>query len=215
MGNASVALGGEVWALGNNVAGLGEINQTSVGFYAENRYFSSALNVGALAFAMPLGGTVPGATATAPARAKAGVLGLEAQRFGGTLYNETRVGAGYGYRFGLISLGARVDALQVSIEGLGSRRVLLGSLGGQAELVPNRLTFGVYLYNLNQAKLAEYQNERVPTVLKAGLAYRPGGHFGRAHWPGFPYRAGKCGPWSEHRQLSARLRGFVSAGAGV
>ena len=30
------------------------------------------------------------------------------------------------------------------------------------------------LYNLNQARLASYQDERVPTVLKAGLAYRPG-----------------------------------------
>jgi len=51
--------------------------------------------------------------------------------------------------------------------------VLLGSLGGQVEVVPGRLTFGAYLYNLNQARVASYQNERVPTVLKAGLAYRP------------------------------------------
>jgi hypothetical protein len=84
------------------------------------------------------------------------------------------VGAGYGYRFGQISLGARVDMLQVSIEGLGSRRVVLGTLGGQIEVLPNRLTFGASLYNLSQTKLASYQDERVPTVLKAGLAYRPG-----------------------------------------
>jgi hypothetical protein len=115
----------------------------------------------------------PGATIAQPGRARNGVVGVEAQRFGGTLYNETRVGAGYGYRYGLISLGGRVDVLQVSIEGLGSRRVLLGSLGGQVEVVPGRLTFGAYLYNLNQARLASYQDERVPTVLKAGLAYRP------------------------------------------
>jgi hypothetical protein len=29
------------------------------------------------------------------------------------------------------------------------------------------------LYNLTQARLASYQDERVPTVLRAGLAYRP------------------------------------------
>jgi len=102
------------------------------------------------------------------------VVAFEAQRFGGQLYNETRVGAGYGYRFGQISLGGRVDVLQVTIEGLGSRRVLLGTLGGQIEIVPQRLSFGASLYNLNQAKLASYQTERVPTVLRAGLAYRPG-----------------------------------------
>ena len=188
LGNASVALPGEVWSMGNNVAGLGELQQTTVGFYAENRYFSPALNVGALTVALPLGRpAAPGAgevmkgaegAAPAPAAARTwarrGVVAFEAQRFGGQLYNETRVGAGYGYRFGQISLGGRVDVLQVSIEGLGSRRVLLGTLGGQIEIVPQRLTFGASLYNLNQARLASYQDERVPTILRAGLAYRPG-----------------------------------------
>jgi hypothetical protein len=189
LGNASVAIGGDVWSMGNNVAGLGEVQRPTVGFYGENRYFSTALNVAALNLALPLGkqpaaaaGTpalMPGAEggSDAPAVrpwARHGVVGLEAQRFGGQLYNETRVGVGYGYRFGQISLGARVDVLQVSIEGLGSRRVAMGTLGGQIEVVPRKLSFGAALYNLSQTKLASYQNERVPTVLKAGLAYRPG-----------------------------------------
>ena len=189
LGNASVALGGDVWSMGNNVAGLGEVQRPTVGFYGENRYFSTALNVGALNLALPLGrqpaaaaGTpalMPGAEGgsdapAAPAWARHGVVGLEAQRFGGQLYNETRVGVGYGYRLGQISLGARVDMLQVSIEGLGSRRVALGTLGGQIEVLPRKLSFGVVLYNLSQARLASYQDERIPTILKAGLAYRPG-----------------------------------------
>lgn len=180
LGNASVALAGEVWCVGNNVAGLGDLMRPAVGFYAENRYFSPALNVAALAVALPLGrpAAAPigvGGIAPAPAApARHGVVAFEAQRFGGVLYNETRVGAGYGYRFGQISLGGRVDVLQVSIEGLGSRRVALGTLGGQIEIVPRRLSFGASLYNLSQTRLASYQNERVPTVLRAGLAYRPG-----------------------------------------
>jgi hypothetical protein len=141
--------------------------------------------VGALTVALPLGRTAAPAGPTtdnaatplaAPAAnnwARHGVVAFEAQRFGGQLYNETRLGAGYGYRFGQISLGGRVDMLQVSIEGLGSRRVLLGTLGGQIEVVPQRLSFGASLYNLSQTRLASYQDERVPTVLKAGLAYRP------------------------------------------
>ena len=177
LGNASVALAGEVWCMGNNVAGLSEIQRPSVGFYAENRYFSPALNVGTLVVALPLGRAsgVAGAAPATPVRtwARNGVVAFEAQRFGGVLYNETRLGAGYGYRFGQISLGGRVDVLQVSIEGLGSRRVALGTLGGQIEVVPQRLSFGASLYNLSQTKLASYQAERVPTVLKAGLAYRP------------------------------------------
>ncbi|MCI1188840.1 hypothetical protein MON38_15555 [Hymenobacter sp. DH14] len=189
LGNASVAIGGDVWSMGNNVAGLGEVQRPTVGFYGENRYFSTALNVAALNLALPLG-RQPAATAGAPAVmpgaeggsdapaprpwARHGVVGLEAQRFGGQLYNETRVGLGYGYRFGQISLGARVDVLQVSIEGLGSRRVAMGTLGGQIEVLPRKLSFGAALYNISQTKLASYQDERVPTILKAGLAYRPG-----------------------------------------
>ena len=41
-------------------------------------------------------------------------------------------------------------------------------------MLPRKLSFGAALYNISQTKLASYQDERVPTILKAGLAYRPG-----------------------------------------
>ncbi|WP_140465092.1 hypothetical protein [Hymenobacter nivis] len=188
LGNASVALDGDAWAVANNPAGLGSLARPTVGFYAQNRYFSAALNVVAAVVALPLGsprgpetvaeepGAAPvAAPAGAPAAgwARRGVVAFEAQRFGGQLYNETRVGLGYGYRLGQISVGGRLEMLQISIEGLGSRRVALASLGGQIEVLPGKLTLGVHGYNLGQARLASYQDERVPTVLRAGLAYRP------------------------------------------
>jgi hypothetical protein len=138
----------------------------SVGFYAASHFVGRALNTAALAVALPIG-------AVTDTKAKNGVVGFEAQRFGDRLYAEQRLGAGYGYRGGQVSVGVRADLLQVSMEGLGSRQAVAVSLGGQAEIVPRRLVFGAYLYNLNQAKLAQYQDERVPTVLKAGLSYRP------------------------------------------
>ncbi|GAA4507892.1 hypothetical protein GCM10023172_39210 [Hymenobacter ginsengisoli] len=173
LGNASATLAGEVWAAANNPAGLGTITKPTAGLYFENRYLIPSLNVAAVAVALPLGPVEPLA-AGQPPRASHGVLGLEAQRFGGVLYNELRVGAAYGYRLGVINIGGRLDALQVSFQDLGSRRVLVASLGGQAEILPQRLTLGVHLYNLAQARLADYQDERVPTVLRAGLAYRAG-----------------------------------------
>jgi len=167
LGNASVTLT-DVWSVGNNVAGLGQLTRTSIGFYAANQFVLRALNSAAVAVALPIGTVAETAT-----KAKNGVIGFEAQRFGDKLYAEQRLGAGYGYRGGQVSVGVRADLLQLSIEGLGSRRTVALSLGGQAEIVPQRLVFGAYLYNLNQAKLAKYQDERVPTVLKAGLSYRP------------------------------------------
>ncbi|WP_143436510.1 PorV/PorQ family protein [Hymenobacter crusticola] len=167
LGNASVTLH-DVWSVGNNVAGLGQVTRKSIGFYAANQFVLRALNSTALAVVLPIG-----AVAETDTKAKNGVLGFEAQRFGDKLYAEQRLGAGYGYRGGQVSVGVRADLLQLSIEGLGSRRAVALSLGGQAEVVPQRLIFGAYLYNLNQAKLARYEDERVPTVLKAGLSYRP------------------------------------------
>lgn len=172
LGNASATLGGEVWAAANNAAGLGSLTRPTAGVYLENRYLIPSLNVAAAALALPLG-TVEPAAAGVPARASQGVLGLEAQRFGGILYNEIRLGVAYGYRLGVVSVGGRLDLLQTSLQDLGSRRTAVGSLGGQADILPQRLSFGVYLYNITQAKLADYQDERVPTVLRAGLAYRP------------------------------------------
>lgn len=172
LGNASATLGGDVWAAANNAAGLGTLTRPTAGAHLENRYLIASLNMVAAAVALPLG-TVESAAAEQPARASRGVLGAEVQRFGGALYSETRLGAAYGYRLGVVNIGGRLDVLQVSFQDLGSRRAIVGSLGGQVEVVPERLTFGVYLYNLNQAKLANYQDERVPTVLRAGLAYRP------------------------------------------
>jgi hypothetical protein len=172
LGNASATLAGEVWAAANNPAGLGSITRPTAGLYFENRYLIPSLNLAAVAVALPLGEVAP--AASLPARASRGVVGAEAQRFGGVLYNEVRLGVAYGYRLGVVSVGGRLDALQVSFQDLGSRHVLAASLGGQADILPQRLTLGVHLYNLTQARLAEYQDERVPTVLRAGLAYRPG-----------------------------------------
>lgn len=172
LGNASATLGGEVWAVANNAAGLGTLTRPTAGAHLENRYLITSLNVVAAAVALPLGVVEP-AAAGQPARASQGVVGAEVQRFGGALYSEVRLGAAYGYRLGVVNIGGRLDVLQVSFQDLGSRRTVAASLGGQADVVPERLSFGVYLYNLNQTKLANYQDERVPTVLRAGLAYRP------------------------------------------
>lgn len=173
LGNASATLSGEVWAVANNPAGLGSLTRPTAGLYFENRYLIPSLNLAAVAVALPLGEVEP-AAASLPMRASRGVVAIEAQRFGGVLYSELRLGVAYGYRLGVVSVGGRLDALQVSFQDLGSRRVLAASLGGQADILPQRLTLGVHLYNLTQARLANYQDERVPTVLRAGLAYRPG-----------------------------------------
>lgn len=180
LGRISTVLENDVWSASGNVAALGGLARPTVGFGAANRFLLPSLNTASVSAAVPLGhrlataGTavgVPAAVAAAEAP-RYGVVGVTAQRFGGKLYSEQAVGVAYGYQLGTVRVGAKVEVLQVSLEGLGSRRTVAASLGGQADIIPRKLTFGATLYNLNQARLAPYQDERVPTVLRAGLGWR-------------------------------------------
>jgi hypothetical protein len=180
LGQISTVLENDVWVATNNVAALGGLTRPAVGVGAANKFLLPSLNTASIAVAVPLGhqaasaGTATGVPAAVAAAEvpRFGVVGVTAQRFGGKLYSEQAVGVAYGYQLGTVSVGARVEMLQMSLEGLGSRRTVAVSLGGQADIIPRKLTFGATLYNLNQARLAPYQDERVPTVLRAGLGWR-------------------------------------------
>jgi hypothetical protein len=180
LGHITTVLDDDVWAAANNAAALGTLARPTAGFGAANKFLLPSLNTASVAVAVPLGHrlTAAGAVAGVPAAVagadapRYGVVGFTAQRFGGKLYAEQALGVAYGYQLGTVRVGAKVEVLQVSIEGLGSRQTVAASLGGQADIIPRKLTFGATLYNLNQARLAPYQDERVPTVLRAGLGWQ-------------------------------------------
>jgi hypothetical protein len=162
-GARSMALGGtsvtlaDVWALSNNPSGMSAVEQPTLGAFAHNRFAIQELTTVGLLAVYPTG--------------KAGTIGLDVQRYGGDLYNEQRLGIGLAHQLGQVRLGVKVDVLQVRVQEWGSRKAVAFSLGGQSEVIP-RLTFGAHIYNLNQAKLAEFEDERVPTVMKVGLGYQ-------------------------------------------
>ncbi|MBC5993638.1 PorV/PorQ family protein [Pontibacter cellulosilyticus] len=157
LGNASVTLP-DLWALHNNVAGIGSLQQAQLGVYAENRFGMRELSTVALLAAFP---TI-----------KYGVYGVSFSRFGDELYSQQHLGVGIAHKLGQFSLGAKLDVWQIAVEGYGSQKAAAVSVGGQAEVIPE-LYFGAYASNVNQAKLAAFEDERLPTIMKAGLAYRP------------------------------------------
>ncbi|MFD3000008.1 hypothetical protein ACFS7Z_06525 [Pontibacter toksunensis] len=157
LGNASVTLPG-LWALHNNVAGIANMVQPEVGAYVHNRFGISAFTTVALQAVYPTG--------------KYGTYGLSMSRFGDELYSQQALGIGVAHKLGQFSLGAKADVWQVAVEGYGSRKAVALSVGGQGEIIPN-LYFGAYAYNLNQARLSSFEDERLATIMKAGLSYRP------------------------------------------
>ncbi|QHL89030.1 hypothetical protein GU926_16995 [Nibribacter ruber] len=156
LGGASVTLT-DVWALSNNPAGTAALKQPTLGGFAINRFGLQELTTVGLLAVLPT--------------ARWGTLGLDLQRFGGELYNEQRLGLGIAHQLGQVRLGLKADVLQVRVKEWGSRKAIALSLGGQSEVIPG-LTFGAHIYNLNQAKLAEFEDERLPTVMKMGIGYQ-------------------------------------------
>ena len=157
MANATATLS-DVWALSNNVAGLANLEKAQLGTYFSNRFQIKAFNSTALLGALPT--------------ERFGTYGVEAYRFGDDLYSETRVGVGVAKKMGFVSLGVKVNGLQTRIQELGSHMALVLEFGGQVEL-GKQLVLGAHIYNLNQARISDYRDERIPTVMKAGLSYRP------------------------------------------
>lgn len=157
LGNASVTLS-DVWALHQNVAGIAGITRPGVGAYTENRFSELAFTTVALQAVYPT--------------PKYGTYGLSMSRFGDALFSQQHVGLGFGHKLGQFSLGAKADVWQVAVKEYGSQKAIAFSAGVQGEVIPG-LYFGAYAFNLNQAKLASFEDERLPTIMKAGLSYRP------------------------------------------
>ena len=157
MGDFNVTLL-DVWAANNNQAGLGFVEALSAGIYYENRFLLKETGYKAVAFVVPV---------------KSGALGVSVASFGFSLYNETKVGLSYGKRFGdKFSMGIQLNYLNTQLtQEYGSNTSITGAIGLMTKL-SKELTLGVHVYNPTRSKLAEYDNERVLTIMKLGMDYR-------------------------------------------
>jgi hypothetical protein len=164
VGARSAAMGGynvtlsDVWSTNNNQAGLGFLEDMAAGIYYENRFLLKETSYKAGAFVLPV---------------KSGSFGISVASFGYSAYSETKAGLSYGQRFGdKFSLGVQMNYLNTSLtQEYGSKTTITGAIGLIAKL-SKELSLGVHVYNPNRSKLAVYDNERVPTIMKLGLDYR-------------------------------------------
>lgn len=158
MGNVSACLS-DVWSMTNNLAGLAEVEHAtaSASYHAIPSF--SPFNRMAAVFALPIA---------------SGAGGVSVFRFGDDLYDEQILSLGYANTFGLASLGIKGNYIQYRAEGLETRTAISVSFGGLATLTP-QLLFGAYIVNINQPVINETTEERIPTRLLAGVAFKPSG----------------------------------------
>jgi hypothetical protein len=156
IGGAAVTLTDQ-WSLFNNVGALGLVSG-DYGFTSyQNRFGISELSTIGAGYVKDFGSA-------------AGGIGF--YRFGDEYYSEQRVNLGYGHTLDMVSLGLSIDYLQYSITTVGSRGVVVLEFGGVAELT-EKISFGAHIFNLNQANLVKDTGEKIPTVMKAGVSFRP------------------------------------------
>lgn len=157
MANASVSLS-DVWSTHHNQAGLAFVKDISTGVYYENRFLLQQLSLKAAAIALPI---------------KAGTFGIAFSSFGYSLYSENKYSLSFAKAFSnKFSMGIAMDYISTKIaEGYGSKGVAVAEIGLQTKPIKN-LTIGVHLFNPTRTKLADYNNERLPTILRLGGHYQ-------------------------------------------
>lgn len=156
LANAGVCIT-DIWAVYHNQAALAGLNDMAAAVYYENRFMVKQLNMQGAAFALPT---------------KSGVFGVSFSRFGYSLYNESKYGLAYAKNFGEnFSAGVQLNYVSTSIgEGYGSRGAFTAELGLRAQLAKGFFV-GFHAYNVNRAKMANYNNERIPTIFRLGFQY--------------------------------------------
>lgn len=148
----------DVWSAHHNQAGLAFLKFPSAGAYYESRFMMKELSLKSFAAAYPI---------------KSGTFGLNISSFGYTQYNESKFGVSYGKAFGdKFAAGITMNYLNTHIgDNYGKRGSFAGELALMAKPFKN-FTVGAHLFNPTRAKLADYNNERTPTIIRLGIDYK-------------------------------------------
>lgn len=156
LAGASVTLS-DLWSTQNNQAGLANRDTIEVGIYAERKFNLPQLGYNAFAGVLPI---------------KGGTFGLSYSRLGYSKYNENKVGLAFAKKLGEhISAAVQIDYLSKYIgDGYGKNGAFAAEFGIQAKLAKG-LTIGAHVFNPTRAKSADYNKEKIPTIIKAGLQY--------------------------------------------
>lgn len=157
MGFASVALT-DIWAVHNNPGMLGFLKEAGAGVYYENRFFLREFQYQGLTYAQPL---------------KKGTVSFGGQYSGTEAYSTSRAGLGYALAMSeKLSMGVQINYMNVRQPSYyGTKHGVSGEFGLGVKIT-EKWTFAMAINNLTRAKLADYQNERFETILRAGTLYQ-------------------------------------------
>ena len=152
MANASVTMF-DIWSIYTNQAGLGYLENMSVGAYHQSGFIKEQ-NLQGIAFALPT---------------KTGTIGASYSYFGFSQYNEMQVGLAFGRSFSkYFAVGIQLNYLHTQISGdYGNADAVNFEIGIMSQPI-DKLFLGAHVYNPSHSKMGE---EKIPTLFKLGASY--------------------------------------------
>ena len=156
LGNANLTIA-DSWSIFNNIGALGGLTSSAILVGYDHRFNLNELTT---------------LSAAAVLHTESFQFGLSLSSFGKEDFNQKNIGLGIAHQLGIASLGLKVNYFQTNIEGFGRAAAPVIAFGGVAELGPN-LFFGAHIYNLTNAKVGGNSEDRIPTIVKSGISYRP------------------------------------------
>lgn len=156
MANASVALY-DFWGNHSNQAGLAKSENPQIGVCYNNGFLVNETGTQTLAVLYPT---------------KTGNFNINYLRYGYSQYSENTAGLGYSRIINdFFSAAIQFDYFYLAqSEAYKNKSLFLFEVGFIAQPV-DKLQIGVHAYNPLRAKISDYQNERVATIFRFGLAY--------------------------------------------
>lgn len=102
-----------------------------------------------------------------------GGMGLQIQRFGYNVYNENKIGLGYGKQLGEhFSAGVQFNYMYTHLTGpYESYHSIVAEAGVQAQF-GEKWMFGIHVFNPTLSKTGDDENETPETILRAGAGVK-------------------------------------------
>jgi len=157
-GGVSVFTNG-VWATHNNPAGLAKLTNPVTGIYIENRFLIKELIFNVGSFALPV---------------KNGGVGIAISHLRLGQYTNTFAGIAFGRKFGEdFSAGVRFDSYHVSFGNENEQGTAISFDAGIQWMLSDQVSFACNVFNPARLSLFEGTDASIPSIVKAGLSYRP------------------------------------------
>lgn len=148
----------DVWSSLHNQAGLVYLDGVSAGVFYENRFGLNELSDRGAVVAMPLGNSA---------------FGLNYHTFGYSSFSTSKTSLAYALKLtDKFSFGLQFNYHSTRIAENYGKASSLSVEGGFLYAMNDKISLAGHISNPNRARLSDFNDERIPTILRIGAGYR-------------------------------------------